>query len=188
MSSKLSLTSQRCLVSSDNLVRWCFAHGADPNALSLDPKYTIVHEAARRASISTMAMIIAAGGDVSPTGPSAGLLGYAASTHSVSNNRIPVMQYLLDHGAGIDVVRGANIDWNGDLSGDQHLWSRMNALHQSVQYGKKDLVEFLLDRGADIDIKAWGLDTRYKETSVDDLARMCGHEDIAEMLGNLRGR
>jgi ankyrin repeat protein len=96
------------------------------------------------------------------------------------------MQYLLDHGAGIDLLRGANIDWNGDVSGDQQVWGRMNALHQSVQSGKKDLVEFLLGRGADIDIKAWGLDTRYKDTSVEDLARICGHEDILESLENYR--
>jgi ankyrin repeat protein len=133
-----------------------------------------------------MDLIVGAGGDVSPKGPSAGLMGYAASTHSASNDRIPVMQYLLDHGAGIDVVRGANVDWNGDLSGDQQVWSRMNALHHAVQNGKKDLVEFLLDRGADLDTKAWGLDTRYKDTSVEDLAQMCGHKEIVKILENHR--
>jgi ankyrin repeat protein len=133
-----------------------------------------------------MTLIVEAGGDVSPAGPSAGLLGYAASTHSASHDRIPVMQCLLDHGAGIDILRGANIDWNGDFSGDQQVWGRMNALHQSVQSGKKDLVEFLLDRGADIDLKAWGLDTRYKDTSVEDLARICGQEDVWKKLENHR--
>jgi hypothetical protein len=121
-----------------------------------------------------MTLIVEAGGDVSPAGPSAGLLGYAASTHSASNDRIPIIQYLLDHGAGIDILRGANIDWNGDFSGDQQVWGRMNALHQAVQSGKKDLVEFL------------GLDTRYKDTCVEDLARICGHEDVLESLENYR--
>ena len=96
------------------------------------------------------------------------------------------MQYLLDRGAGIDIVRGANIDWRNDFSGDQQLWSRMNALHQAVQYGEKDLVVFLLQRGASVDIKAWGLDTKFKDTSVEDLARMCGHDDIVEVLENHR--
>lgn len=180
------LTSPRCLVSNETLVRWCFSHGANPNAASSTPKYTILHEAARRASLATMAMLVEAGGDISPSGPSAGLLGYAASTHSASNDRGPVMQYLLDHGAGIDIVRGANIDWNDDCSGDLQVWGKMNALHHSVQFGMRDLVVFLLERGADVDVKAWGLDTKYKEVSVEELARIGGHEEIVVLLENHR--
>ena len=187
LSLQLLLTSGRCLVSSEALVHWCFARGANPNAVSLDPKHTILHEAARRATLSTVAMIVEAGGDVSPTGPSAGLLGYAASTHSATHDRRSVIQHLLDHGAGIDMVSGTNIDWNHDLSGDLQVWSRMNALHRSVQYGKKDLVEFLLDRGADPEIEAWGLITGYTYINVENLARMCGHDDIVEVLMHFRG-
>lgn len=92
------------------------------------------------------------------------------------------MQYLLDHGAGIDIPRGANIDWSYDFSGDEQLWSKMNALHLAAQYGEKELVEFLLQRGADVNIKACCLDTKFNDISVEDLVRICGHDDIIEML------
>lgn len=96
------------------------------------------------------------------------------------------MQYLLDHGAGIDIVRGANIDWNDDCSGDLQVWGKMNALHHSVQFGMRDLVVFLLERGADVDVKAWGLDTKYKEVGVEELARIGGHEEIVVLLESHR--
>ncbi|KAF2681285.1 hypothetical protein K458DRAFT_392078 [Lentithecium fluviatile CBS 122367] len=148
----------------------CLARGADPNAPSANTTHTILHCAAQHASVGTWARLLAAGADISPTSPSAGLVANAASVHSPTNDRIPVISYLLDHGAGIDLLTERGVT--------------TRETHTVVVF--LHLVELLLERDADGEIKTWSLTTKMKGVGVEELAEICGREEVGEILRRQR--
>jgi hypothetical protein len=175
------LTGYSSAVQREELVQWCLVNGANPNAPSAKTHHTILHSAAQHASVTTFALLLAAGADISPTSPSADLVANAASVHSPTNNRIPMISFLLDHGAHIDLMTGTGKNEEEHCC---HLfaWGRKNALHWAVEKGAKDLVELLLKKGADTTIKMLSMKTQMKWTHIEELAEICGHEDIVEVL------
>ena len=60
---------------------------------------------------------------------------------------------------------------------------RQNALHFAIGQGMRDLVKLLVERGADRNLLAWSATkTKGRTVSPIELARMCGHEDIVDLL------
>lgn len=96
-------------------------------------------------------------------------------------DRLEVSKYLIERGALLDACY---IDtYKGNTSGDYLYYGRMTALHFAIIGGKRDLIELLLDSGADAGIgaqSAWKTD--WEVISSVALAQKCGFEDIASML------
>jgi hypothetical protein len=99
-----------------------------------------------------------------------------------------MISFLLDHGAEIDLMMGTGKSEDEGHSCHLFAWGRKNALHWAVEKGAKDLVELLLDRGADPSIKTWSLKTQMKWIYVKELAEICGHQDVKEVLEKHGGK
>jgi ankyrin repeat protein len=100
----------------------------------------------------------------------------------VSEGRLDVIHYVLDHGALINAFYDDTL--NADVPcGEKVMYGKMTALHFAIVGGKKHLVQLLLERGADKDVETWSAwKTRGKIVGCVELARICGFEEIADML------
>jgi ankyrin repeat protein len=192
-----SLTDFSSVTYDNNLVRWLLSLGADPNGMSLKTSFTILQSAAQAATVPSLVLLLGAGGDISTTSASADIVAYAACAHTVTNNRIHVIRYLLDQGADIDVMMGSakrkkgserDSDECQEHECDMLAWGRKNALHWAVERGMCDLVQLLLERGADTSIKTWSLTTGMRWLGVRELAEICKKEDVVEMLSLFMGK
>ncbi|KAJ4302889.1 hypothetical protein N0V90_001780 [Kalmusia sp. IMI 367209] len=164
------------VISDDMLVSYALSLGASPNAAS-EEGYTPLHAAAAHASLSTLQLLLTAGGDISPSSPSAGVIAHAALSHSSSDNRIPIIKCLLDHGADINALYKADSENHKNF-----IVGRMTALHVAVRDGKRELVEWLLERGADAGRKTNGAATGFRWVSVGELAERRDHAELRELL------
>lgn len=96
---------------------------------------------------------------------------------------LEVIQFLLDHGAPIDAYFAEGTVQARNNCCLMVVMGGQNALHFAIGGGKRDLVKLLLKRGADRNLTAsspWK--TKGKTVSPVELARMCGHEDIVDLL------
>lgn len=121
------------------------------------------------------------------------LLAHAACAHvqakATSGSQTPQFEdrretiyYLLDQGALIDAHYSATMNPNMQ-TGDGILFGTTTALHFAIAGTQVDLVQFLLERGAQIYLKGWSTwRTEGQEVNSVELARMCGFEDIAVMI------
>lgn len=146
-------------------MHWFLDHGADPNA-SVPGWPSPMNIAAMRSPLSTIKLLRKNGGRVS-----CGVLQSAAKT--VEADRVEVLEYLVGEGANINEVE---YEWDHVIF-KQH-WARAygTALHHAAKRGNKEIVVFLLDRGARQDIK----DSRRK-TSI-QCALENGHDEIVATL------
>ncbi|KAF1999084.1 hypothetical protein P154DRAFT_577237 [Amniculicola lignicola CBS 123094] len=173
------LTVIRCLIYNEEVMGWLLDLGANVNASSRDAWWTTVHAAAVGASTPLFTRLIALGADISRA---PGMLALAASAHRTTLNRIPVIQTLLDRGADTDEYQGSSISFEGQNFCELLVWGRKDALHHAVQRGSKELVEFLLEKGADSSIQTRSLTSEKRWIDVEQLADICGHAEIRDML------
>ena len=177
----LFLTDYSYVTRSEALVRNFLARGADPNGASAR-NCTVLHSAATIASIPTIRLLLDKGGDISPSSLSSGIIAHAVEEHSDTNDRLPVIKYLLGQGADINGIYMQPLKLH-----DGHQTAGFNpghqtALHMAVRQGKRDLVEFLLKHGADTKGKTWSRATSYKEMTVVELAKKTKHDDLIKLL------
>ena len=166
------------------MLRWLLAHGADPTLASLNGKYTILHCAAQYATIPCLSLLLAAAPNaIMPGSPSTDVVFHATTSHSSKNNRMAIIHYLLDNGAPIDMVAGCGKYEDQEAPFiDLLAYGRKTALHWAVEHGQVDVVEALLDRGADARRKTWSLATKMKWVSIEELAMICGQHAVTEAL------
>jgi ankyrin repeat protein len=162
------------------MIRYLLVHGADPTLSSSGGKYTILHRFAQYATSPCMSLII----DHAPTSillpsRSADVVFHATTAHAADINRIPMITYLLDRGAPIDMVAGCGTYEDEEAHFiDLLVMGRKTALHWAVEHGMVDVVRLLLERGADVEKKTWSLATGRKWVSVGKLAEMCGQGEV----------
>ncbi|CAI6334744.1 unnamed protein product [Periconia digitata] len=168
-----------CLVVEDEAaVKWCLDRGADPNGMSVHG-VTVLHCAARNASLSTLKMLLSAGGDISATSPSSGILVHAVASYPKKPDRRVIIEYLINR---VDV--NALFMQPKEGSKRSHLpWAgHQTALHLAVNDGNRDLVEYLLKHGASTQLRVFGPASRHKWMSVVRLADSHGHENLRDLL------
>ncbi|KAF1957042.1 ankyrin [Byssothecium circinans] len=168
------------------MLQWLLARGADPELASSNGRYTILHRAAQYGTIPCISILLAAAPEsIKPGSPSADVIIHAATAHTPANDRIPIIHFLLDNGAPIDMVAGCGKYEDQEMHfRDLYAWGRRTALHWAIEHGQVDLVKVLLDRGADVGRKTWSLTTNMKWISVEELAEICGHDDVREVLAS----
>lgn len=138
-----------------------------------------MHRAAGYASLETLKLLVSHGGRVEGSN----LVAHASWAHTNKQpGRIEVIRYLLDQGAPIDVFY---MD-NSTRAKDSHegiFFGQQNALHFAVGEGTMDMVELLLEKGADRNVTTWSaLRTDWKALTPVELARKIQREDIALLL------
>ncbi|KAI9701634.1 MAG: hypothetical protein M1820_006405 [Bogoriella megaspora] len=167
------------LINNEELVQWCLSLGATPDAAG--PRgYTAMQSAVSDAPLKTLQLLVAHGGTIRNTD----LVAHAASAYCPSNrDRLPVIQYLLEQGAPIDTYYMSHSSaWNSVDHGMYIRFGKQNALHRAISGGEKELVQFLLERGADAKLEMFSLKTKFQSKRPVELAEMLGFEDIAILL------
>lgn len=121
---------------------WFLTHGADPNISNRRGLFPL-EVAAHHSPLDTVQLLLSHGAKLEN---SRALNAAAAGSES---DRIAVLTCLLDHGADIHALAP-------DLprrSEAQRKGRNGTALHSAAKAGNKEIVEFLLTRGADRDAK-----------------------------------
>ncbi|PVH96457.1 ankyrin [Periconia macrospinosa] len=170
------------------MIQYLLVHGANPNLASSNGNYTIFHSLSQYATIAVLTLVLSASpASILPGSPSADVVFHAATAHTHRKDRIDIIKFLLDNGAPIDMVAGCG-KYENQAKYLVQLWAmgRKTALHWAVEHGMVDLVEFLVQRGADVGKETWSLRTGSRWVSVEELAVMCDYEDIREVL--VRGK
>lgn len=134
----------RLVVNHEALVKWFLDHGADPNlhgARNLSPLDT----AAYSSTIAVIALLLEHGAK----------LQNSNALHAATRrpNGIPMMAYLLDRGFDINAIEH---QYSPEYFERMKVHGFGTALHSAVRKGKKDRIQFLLDRGADREIRSTG--------------------------------
>lgn len=94
-----------------------------------------------------------------------------------------VIGYLLSSGAPIDSYYiGHSERWNTATNSLFLTYGQQDALHFAISFGKKELVEILLSRGADRSVGMFSLRTELKKRQPQEIALLLGCEDIAMIL------
>lgn len=64
------------------------------------------------------------------------------------------------------------------------VYGKQNALHIAIGNGNRDLVELLLERGADKSLPGWSTvrSMKLQTMSPVEIARTCGYKDVSELL------
>ncbi|VUC36214.1 unnamed protein product [Clonostachys rosea] len=154
------------------LVEWCLSKGADPNASSLSSK-SIMQRAAFYAPLDTIKLLVEKGASLTND---VDLIAYASYGHTTGPGRKEVISYFLQNGLSIDTYLTEKDDHIFQLVG------RQNALHLAIMGGKKDMVEFLVENGADRSLKVATRYTDGEELSPAEFARLYKEESIAQLL------
>src|SRR5271170_6866717 len=87
---------QRLVVCDESLVHWFLDHGADPNASAGEWDVTPLSCAVAKAPLSTVEFLFKRGGSTAY-----GQLMHFAS-YRTDQETVPILQFLLDHGASIN--------------------------------------------------------------------------------------
>jgi ankyrin repeat protein len=123
------------------MVAWLLDHGADPNQQCVID-VTPLSLAVETASISVIQLMLRRGGDARK----GQLLHHAIERNS---DNITVLSILIEQGADIDST----------IYNDYPSWALFyfmglgTALHKAAELGKVDLVHYLINEGANLDIK-----------------------------------
>ncbi|KAF2395887.1 hypothetical protein EJ06DRAFT_560353 [Trichodelitschia bisporula] len=153
------------VTSNGTIVRWFLSQGVDPNVAGNSGDSAMVY-AAREASLSSLVHLSIAGGRVEGTD----LVAQAAIGHSWGRpGRFEVIEWLLERGAGIDVM--AKESWKKPEEVEETMESTygpivltfdhfleadggQTAFNVARIWGDRELEGFLLARGADPQIEA----------------------------------
>lgn len=143
---------------------------------------TAMHQAAAFGSLEMLTLLVAYGGVIAGTD----LVAHAALAYcSGDKDRVEVIEYLLDNCAPIDnYYMGHSERWNTATNSLflTYGYGWQNALHFAISFGKKELVELLLFRGADRLAEMFSLRTELQKRQPRELALLLGYEEIATLL------
>lgn len=184
------------MVQDEILVKWCLSVGADPNGAS-PSNTTVLHLAASVGTLESVKTLISAGGKFQRPCFSDDIIAHAVDSHNEYNDRLPVIEFLLDHGADIDAFYEQNRNPEYP-SGLEMIVGKQTALHLAVGKGDKQMVEMLVRRGADPGKLMWNYSTAFdvlhglakdadwgkiiKWIDAIEYARFLGYKDIVELL------
>lgn len=141
---------------------------------------TAMHRAAAFGSLDMLKLLVSHGGIIADTD----LVAHAALAYcNGDQDRVEVIRYLLDNDVPVDTYYMSHSErWSCASNSLFLTFGRQNALHFAISYGKKELVELLLARGADPTLKMFSLPTELKQKEPRELASLLGYEDIAVLL------
>ncbi|KAI9700524.1 MAG: hypothetical protein M1820_006823 [Bogoriella megaspora] len=152
------------VVEDERLVRQFLHLGADPNK-SCKLGTNGFMAAAERGSLSTVQAMHTAGGNPFPTVPS------AAKGQGPESERLQILKYLLDNGASINAFDLQHCQYGFDS-----ILCPLTGLHYAANYGKTEMVELLLQRGANANVRD------ELGRSPGDLASANGHYLVVKLL------
>ena len=141
--------------------RLCLEHGADPNKNLVDEHKSILAAVAELASVEMAALLIQYGADVKGSG---------AIVMAAEEGKLKMVELLLEKGADVDQI---GIEHPTD---ERYREDMGSALHRAVNGGHRDVVHFLIERGANLNLK----DVLGRTPM--DLALAKNDEHIAKML------
>lgn len=139
----------------------CLEHGADPNLHLYEEHKSILAAAAELASLEMVTLLVENRARVRDSG---------AIVMAAEEGKLGVVEYLLENGADVDEI---GIEHPTDPRYKEDMGS---ALHRAVFAGHRDVVEYLIKRGASL-----GLRDEVGRTPL-DLARARKNEAIEELL------
>ncbi|KAK8122877.1 Ankyrin repeat protein [Apiospora sp. TS-2023a] len=140
-----SLPIMSMVVDDLELVKWCLARGGDPNVASASGR-TIMGRAAGYASIETLKLLFEEAGARSDKGA---LIAHASLSHGQGiPGRLEVVGFLINQGAPIDDFY-VDARPESDLCCEWLALGGQNALHFAIWGGMRDMVELLIENGAD---------------------------------------
>lgn len=166
-----------CVLKSETLTRWCLARGASPNG-SCPAGDTIMSAAGAEASLAVLRLLVEHGGRVD--GCDCVMQASMAHAHGAPG-RLEVVKYLLDLGAPIDAFMWEGTQLVGHKLSYSLLVGSQTALHWAVKEGKVDMVQLLLSRGADRNLKNQEYARNCCRTPI-EIAEQQGLTAIADML------
>lgn len=116
----------------------CLEHGANHNLNKVDEFKSILAATAKCGSLETIALLLKHG---------ALLQGSVAIVIATEAGKEDVVRYLLDQGADVNEI--------GEKNGtdEREALDMGSALHKAAAKGNKSAANFLLDRGAEIELK-----------------------------------
>lgn len=129
-------------MSDEALVKWFLEHGADPNIHSDRDGVSPLDIAASISTTAVIALFLEHGARVENSN----------ALHAAARGRsgIPMMGYLLDQGVDINALEHQH---NPEYFERRKHFGFGTALHCAAQRGSKERIQYLLERGADREIK-----------------------------------
>ena len=135
------LTSSRHIVTDEKLTRWFLSHGADPNAYG-SPGATILDVAAANSTPTIFELLLSHGAKLEASDA----LHSAMGEREKRPGRVEMAAYLLDLGLDINALG------RRDYPPSRRI-GRGAPLHAAVTSQQIDRIEFLLKRGAGIEVR-----------------------------------
>lgn len=156
----------RQVLEDEEIVKWFLDHGANPNKASSGWPSPL-EQAASTASLSVIRLLVQYGGRIHPSNVA------PWTAKGSKSGRMEVLAYFLEQGATVN-----DVEYQFDQSIFKQHWRRSfgTALHHASRRGNEEMVRFLLERGARLDIK-----NSMNKTAV-ELAEEGGHESIVSIL------
>lgn len=137
-----SLTSCRHIICEENLLRWFLDYGADPNPNGTKAGSTILDVAAANATPKIFDLLISHGARLADSDA----LHSAAGEREKRPGRVEMMAHLL--GLGFDI----NAMGRRDYPPSRRI-GRGTPLHATVHTQQTDRINFLVQRGANLEIR-----------------------------------
>jgi hypothetical protein len=137
----------------ESLVRWCLDHGASVDGLHIDPYISppLLETVASIGTVSIFTLLRSRGAQLGPRTLHCAVASASSSSLECLPTRMAMVEYLVDN-LGLDVNA---LDTEGQLP---NHWGTPLCYAARYQRGSKEVVRFLLSRGADPSIKdCWGI-------------------------------
>ncbi|KAK2802249.1 hypothetical protein FQN50_007430 [Emmonsiellopsis sp. PD_5] len=141
--------------------RFCLENGADPNLNKVDGFKSVLAAAAERSTTEMVALLIEHG---------AQLNGSGALILAAEAGRKEMAEFLLDRGADIDEMGFE------DPTDEREVEDMGTPIHKAIINGHRDVVELLIGRGANIELKD------AKGRTPLSLVRESGHPELGRLL------
>ncbi|KAJ4989559.1 hypothetical protein SVAN01_04936 [Stagonosporopsis vannaccii] len=110
--------------------------------------------------LESVKTLISAGGKFQRPCLSDDVIAHAVESHNEYNNRLPVIEFLLDQGADIDAFYDQNRNLEFPL-GLELIVGKQTGLHLAIRKRDRQMVEMLVRRGADPGKLMWNYSTAF---------------------------